>query len=684
MAVNLSPVGGVAAQFFDNSGQVLTGGLLYTYFAGTTTPATTYTTSSGITAQPNPIVFNAAGRVPDSGEIWLSDGILYKFVLKDQYGVQIATYDNIDGINSNFLSYTSQSEVQTAVQAQTVFTLTTIQYTPATNNLAVFVNGSKQITPTNYAETDSITITFASGLNVGDIVQFSTATPVAANVANAANILYNEGATGAVDRTVESKLQEMISVGDFGAIGDGVANDTAAVQAAIDALPASGGTVYFPSNFNCGVNSTITISGNNITLQFADWTAGITPIASMTNMISVTGDGVKFFNGNFSNQLSYATNAINRSGTVAFGMTVSGCYFASFTNGIVWSAAGNAGLTAQNNFFNSHTSASIRFNEDGRNSVLTENQILGGVYGVYATHTTQQVEGLVIQNNLIQTTLTSNSCIFLNGALYTNITNNNLSGGACIYLLAGVTDHQIAYTVISGNYLGAFAAGTGLVCSGNNSYMMASNNLFDGGANTVGANLTDVVFARFTDNSFVNMTGTQIVTTTCTYNNFFGNQLRGTGLAYLEDATSQAVWVGNFGSGTKSPRSYFLWNWQDDVLSTGSNWTSYTPTIASSSGTITSYTATGAYRRLGTTVEITINVTVTDGGTGSGQVIVQLPIASVASLSQSIAGAQVQPTPVSVYGVTNSSLNLVVQKYEGSYAGSTGAQFVITGSYQSV
>jgi tetratricopeptide (TPR) repeat protein len=149
MAVNLSPVGGVAAQFFDNSGNVLTGGLLYSYLAGTTTPATTYTQSNGLTAHPNPIVLNAAGRVPDSGEIWLSDGVLYKFALKDQYGVQIATYDNIDGINSNFIAYTSQSEVQTATQGQTVFTLVDIQYTPATNNLAVYVNGSKQIDPTN-------------------------------------------------------------------------------------------------------------------------------------------------------------------------------------------------------------------------------------------------------------------------------------------------------------------------------------------------------------------------------------------------------------------------------------------------------------------------------------------------------------------------------------------------------
>jgi len=41
MAVNLSPVAGAAAQFFDNSGNVLTGGKLYTYDAGTTTPAPT-------------------------------------------------------------------------------------------------------------------------------------------------------------------------------------------------------------------------------------------------------------------------------------------------------------------------------------------------------------------------------------------------------------------------------------------------------------------------------------------------------------------------------------------------------------------------------------------------------------------------------------------------------------------
>ena len=70
MAVFLSPIGGAGWQFFNNDGTVLSGGLLYTYTAGTTTPQASYTTSAGNIAHSNPIVLNSAGRVP-TGEIWL-------------------------------------------------------------------------------------------------------------------------------------------------------------------------------------------------------------------------------------------------------------------------------------------------------------------------------------------------------------------------------------------------------------------------------------------------------------------------------------------------------------------------------------------------------------------------------------------------------------------------------------
>ena len=97
MAVALSPVAGAGWQFFDNSGAVLTGGLLYTYTAGTTTPVTTYQDSAGSTPNANPIVLDSVGRV--SAEVWLTTGAAYKLVLKTSTGTTLWTMDNLRGIN---------------------------------------------------------------------------------------------------------------------------------------------------------------------------------------------------------------------------------------------------------------------------------------------------------------------------------------------------------------------------------------------------------------------------------------------------------------------------------------------------------------------------------------------------------------------------------------------------------
>ena len=78
--VNLSPFAGVGAQFLDNAGNVLTGGKIFTYAAGTTTNQATYTSSTGIIFHPNPIILDAAGRVPSGGEIWIDTSVSYKFI----------------------------------------------------------------------------------------------------------------------------------------------------------------------------------------------------------------------------------------------------------------------------------------------------------------------------------------------------------------------------------------------------------------------------------------------------------------------------------------------------------------------------------------------------------------------------------------------------------------------------
>jgi len=95
MAVNLSPIGN-GFQFFDNNGAPLNAGKIYTYQAGSSTPLATYTSSSGLTANANPIILGTSGRPPN--DIWLTEGFFYKFILKDSADVTIQTYDNLYGI----------------------------------------------------------------------------------------------------------------------------------------------------------------------------------------------------------------------------------------------------------------------------------------------------------------------------------------------------------------------------------------------------------------------------------------------------------------------------------------------------------------------------------------------------------------------------------------------------------
>src|SRR3954464_10225611 len=56
------------------------------------------------------------------------------------------------------------------------------------------------------------------------------------------------------------------NVDDFGVVGDGVTNDSAAISAAIAAMPSTGATLYFPPGFNCLIDSTIAITNSQLRL----------------------------------------------------------------------------------------------------------------------------------------------------------------------------------------------------------------------------------------------------------------------------------------------------------------------------------------------------------------------------------------------------------------------------------
>jgi hypothetical protein len=85
----------VIEQYFDDEGNPLPGGLIYTYVAETSTPLATYSNNdSPPSAHTNPIELDSAGRPPGDG-IWFTQGASYKVIIKDADGVTLETIDKL-------------------------------------------------------------------------------------------------------------------------------------------------------------------------------------------------------------------------------------------------------------------------------------------------------------------------------------------------------------------------------------------------------------------------------------------------------------------------------------------------------------------------------------------------------------------------------------------------------------
>jgi len=131
-------------QFFDLNGAPLSGGLLYTYEAGTTTPLASYTDSTGLIANTNPIVLDSRGEA----NVWLS-GAIYKFALYTSASVLIWTVDNING--STFASNATGDGTTTAFSVVNGFT-------------AIYINGVYQNRNTYVVTSGTVTFTEAPPL----------------------------------------------------------------------------------------------------------------------------------------------------------------------------------------------------------------------------------------------------------------------------------------------------------------------------------------------------------------------------------------------------------------------------------------------------------------------------------------------------------------------------------------
>lgn len=285
------------AQFIDSGGQPLASGTVGFYFPGTLNPKPTYQDAAGTIANTNPVQLDSRGQAI----IWGSG--VYRQIVKDASGVTIwdqITEDANSGLTGNITDavFTAGDGTGNTFIPGTTTQLTLPTAAGTIANTWIFFDGVYQADD-QIASLDGVTLTFNSPIPGGTqlvTVKIGTTiavgTPgagtitdlsVAANAGiNASKLSFLQNGAGAVRRTVLSKLQDIICVTDFGAVGDDVADDTVAVQNAINYAMTSGKmAVYFPAA-KVAYKLTAPININQPVAIYGDGCVPYTDVSSVT------------------------------------------------------------------------------------------------------------------------------------------------------------------------------------------------------------------------------------------------------------------------------------------------------------------------------------------------------------------------------------------------------------------
>jgi hypothetical protein len=150
----------------------------------------------------------------------------------------------------------------------------TLGYSP--NREQVYLNGAQLQRDADYTANNGTSIVLNVALIAGDVLEVICVNNLnTGTTAQAQDVYWNQSGTGATTRTVESKLRDVVSIRDFGGVGNGIADDSNAFKLACDAAVSSNRQLILPTGtykftngviVNLPLNSNLSIDGMGSTI----------------------------------------------------------------------------------------------------------------------------------------------------------------------------------------------------------------------------------------------------------------------------------------------------------------------------------------------------------------------------------------------------------------------------------